>query len=220
MTRSNRRDMVDLIAVTGLLFIAVMVFPSLISWAREFPLPVRVVVDLAPYVVSIGAIVGVCAVRRVPLDRGLGFSTDHLARQAKIALVLFAITISFVLVPVLLGVDAAGEPETRTFQFVYQIVKAVIVVGLGEELIWRGYVLGQASIAFGSRRTGIIVSSALFGLWHYPVGHDVLQVLGTAMLGLLYALARHRIKHCSTLATGTAHGLHDTAIIVIARLRP
>lgn len=215
---SNRRQMTDLIGVVSLLFLLVIMFPSLISWARGFSLPLRILVDLSPYVVSIGVIARLCAVRGVPLARGLGFSTDGLARQATVALILFAVTISFVLVPALFGADAVGEPETRTFQFIYQIVKVMIFVGLGEELVWRGYVLTQASLALGSEKAGIFVSSMLFGLWHYPVGGDLLQVVGAALLGLLYALARYRIKRCSTLATGLAHGLHDTAILVIARI--
>ena len=216
--KSSRHHMVDLIGVVSLLFALVIMFPSLITWARDFPLPLRILVDLSPYIVSIGAIAGLCAIRRVPLARGFGFSADDLGRQATIALVIFAVTISFVVVPVLIGIDAVGEPETRTFQFIYQIVKAMTFVGLGEELIWRGYVLAKASLAFDSAPADIIVSSMLFGLWHYPVGQDLFQVVGTALLGLLYALARYRLKQCSTLATGIAHGLHNTVILVIARL--
>lgn len=216
--RLRRRDLVDLVGVVALLFLVVLAFPSLISWASEFPLPLRILVDLSPYVVSLGVIVWICAWRGVALGSGLGFSTDHLARQVKIALVLFAVTISFVVVPVLLGIDALGEPETRPFQFTYQIVRTFFVVGLGEELVWRGFVLGKASSALGSEKAGIIASSVLFGLWHYPAGQDVLQVLATAAIGLVYALARSKVKHCSTLATGLAHGLHGTAIIIMTRL--
>ena len=93
-----------------LLFALVIMFPSLITCARDFPLPLRILVDLSPYIVSIGAIAGLCAIRRVPLARGFGFSADDLGRQATIALVIFAVTISFVVVPVLIGIDAVGEP--------------------------------------------------------------------------------------------------------------
>lgn len=209
--------MVDLIGVVALLFLVVMVYPSLISWASGFSLPLRILVDLSPYIVSIGVIVGICSLRAMAPASGLGFSTDHLARQVTIALVLFVGTILFVVVPVLLGIDALGEPETRTFQFIYQILRTFFVVGLGEELIWRGFVLGKASAALGSENAGIIASSVLFGLWHYPAGQDVLQVIATAAIGLVYAVARSKIKHCSTLATGLAHGLHGTAIVVMTR---
>src|SRR5690606_25681678 len=173
-----------------------------------FPLPLRILVDLSPYIVSLGVIVAICSLRGVALGSGLGFSTDRLARQVKVALVLFAGTISFVVVPVLLGIDALGEPETRTFQFIYQTLRTFFVVGLGEELIWRGFVLGKASAALGSENAGIIASSVLFGLWHYPAGQDVLQVIATAAIGLVYAVARSKIKHCSTLADRRAHGPH------------
>ena len=59
----RRRDMVDLIGVVALLFLVVMVYPALISWASGFSLPLRILVDLSPYIVSIGVIVGICSLR-------------------------------------------------------------------------------------------------------------------------------------------------------------
>ena len=64
----------------------------------------------------------------------------------------------------------------------------------------------------------VVVSSVLFGLWHYPGGQDVLQVIMTAAIGAIYATARLRVRHCSTLATGTAHGLHDLTLLTLASL--
>ena len=133
---------------------------------------VREVLSLIAWVAAFWVAIGFAGT----LEPHLGFISDSDVVRA-----IAAFTILFVVVPVLLGIDALGEPETRTFQFVYQILRTFFVVGLGEELIWRGFVLGKASAALGSENAGIIASSVLFGLWHYPAGQDVLQVIATGL---------------------------------------
>ena len=93
-----------------------------------------------------------------------------------------------------------------------------MLVALVEEFAWRGYVLGGARRALRSGPWAIVVSSVLFGLWHLPGSHDVLQVIVTALIGATYATAMLKARHCSTLATGTAHGLHDFTLLLIASL--
>jgi len=89
-------------------------------------------------------------------------------------------------------------------------------VGVGEELIWRGYFYERIKEITNSGTWAVVISSILFGLWHYPNGQNIMQVLMVSGLGLIYGFARMKVKDCSTLATGIAHGLHDAVIIILS----
>jgi membrane protease YdiL (CAAX protease family) len=62
----------------------------------------------------------------------------------------------------------------------------------------------------------VIISALMFGFMHFPSGQDFLQVIVTAVIGLFYGFARVKIKNCSTLTVGIAHGLHDTFILILS----
>ncbi|MBU3112040.1 CPBP family intramembrane metalloprotease [Clostridium lacusfryxellense] len=56
----------------------------------------------------------------------------------------------------------------------------------------------------------------MFGLFHYPVGHNILQVLMTTVIGFIFAVLRLKFKDCTTLSVGIAHGLYDTFILILS----
>lgn len=84
------------------------------------------------------------------------------------------------------------------------------------EIIWRGYILNEFKVLIKSPVMVVIISSILFGIWHYPVGQRLMQVLMTSILGGIYGLARIKLKNCSTLSVGLAHGFHDAFIIILS----
>lgn len=46
------------------------------------------------------------------------------------------------------------------------LIPYMVCVGIGEESLFRGYILGTISESTGSKRKGIFLSSILFGFWH------------------------------------------------------
>ena len=96
---------------------------------------------------------------------------------------------------------------------IFYLVYDFLFVGFGEEFIFRGYFCSRLGTVTKSKIAAVVISSVLFGLWHYPNGHNILQVIMTTLLGLLYGLSRYKIKNCSVLSVSVAHGLQDAAIM-------
>jgi hypothetical protein len=98
----------------------------------------------------------------------------------------------------------------------FYLIYDFLFVGFGEEFIFRGYFIQRLAVATKSDLFAIIFSSLLFGFWHFPRGHDVLQVIMTSLIGLFYGLSKYKIKNCSTVSVSVAHGLHDAAIALLS----
>lgn len=200
------------------LFAVVIVWPISMSVVSEMSWPVRIAVHLSPFVVILGVLAIAARFESIRLSIACSFSAEHLGRQILTALALLGITLTLTLFPAILGFRVLGGGETRPLLFFYVAVRTFFLVGFVEEFAWRGYVLDGMLRALRSGPWAIVVSSVLFGLWHFPGGQDVLQVFMTALIGAIYATARLKIRHCSTFATGTAHGLHDLTLLVLASI--
>jgi membrane protease YdiL (CAAX protease family) len=96
------------------------------------------------------------------------------------------------------------------------IAAAWIVAALGEELVWRGYVLNRCTDLFGRGRVGWILSIALcsiaFGLAHsyQDVTGIVENSLDGALLALLYVASGRQL-----IAPIVAHGITDSVDFLI-----
>jgi len=126
--------------------------------------------------------------------------------------------IIFALVPVTaLGVMTAVAPFS---QRVSNLVFLFFLIGLGEEVFFRGYIQGRLNEAFGRPYTfrgiafgpGLIIIAALFGLIH-PIGQGLTQwpwALWTFAIGITFGLIREKAN--SVLPAAFAHGLFDLPI--------
>jgi len=215
---SRTGRLLPLIGVLLVLFAVAALWPLLAAATEQAQPPVQIAASLAPFVVSFGSVALAGRAEGIRFAAAVGFSTRHTGLQLLTALALLAVTLAVTLALAALGFHMFGEGQTGLLPFLYAALRSFLLVGFGEEFIWRGYVLGALRRNLRSGATGVLLSSALFGLWHYPGGQDVLQVLVTMFFGVLWSAARMKIRHCSTFATGTAHGLHDVALLVIATL--
>jgi uncharacterized protein len=62
----------------------------------------------------------------------------------------------------------------------------------------------------------MVISAVVFGLWHYPNTHSLVNVASTTVIGLFYGFCRWRVKDCSLLSLSVAHGLNDAVIILLS----
>jgi membrane protease YdiL (CAAX protease family) len=92
----------------------------------------------------------------------------------------------------------------------------IVCVGLGEEIIYRGYFYSRFRLVFRAPWITILLTACLFGLSHYPSARSWINVVTTGALGAVYALARYKLNHCTLLSLGIAHGFHDAAIATLA----
>ena len=90
-----------------------------------------------------------------------------------------------------------------------------LVIGPVEELIFRVYYQETFMFFFNKHKwIGVIIASALFGLWHLINGSP-LQVLFTFGIGLVFGFAKYFIKHFKYLGVSFAHGLYDFLNIIV-----
>ncbi len=146
----------------------------------------------------------------------LGFRKEKLLRQIGIgALLAAAMSLVFTVLPIVLGFkDMVGSTSFKyTWQFVYEFFYCILGVALAEEIVFRGYIFRKLLEIKSSRWIAIIVSSVLFGLFHV-FGGNWIQVLMTAVLGLIYCIFREKMKSCTLLSLIIAHGVYDALIVV------
>lgn len=206
-----------LIATFAIIIVFVMLMPYVAS--LNVAIPIIILFELSPYMLMVGLVIMVCKMNKRSVLVCLGLKKNHITKQLLIAVVIFAITISFIIIPLLCGVN---KGEVLSFKarspliLIYYILKSIIFIGLGEELVWRGYFYERLKEITGIGIWAVVISSVLFGLFHYPNGQNILQVIMTSGIGFFYGFARLKIKDCSTLATGIAHGLHDAVILILS----
>lgn len=117
--------------------------------------------------------------------------------------------------PILLGFKSfvGSTSYTHAWQFAYQFVYAIFGVALADELVFRGYLLHKLHEIKNSRWFAIIISSILFGVLHIFNG-NLIQVIITAIMGLLYCIFKVKFKGCTLLSLIIAHGLYDAMIVL------
>ena len=93
------------------------------------------------------------------------------------------------------------------------IAAASLSIGFGEELLFRGYLISRWKRISGSAWQGVLISMLLFGINHAYQG--LLGVIGTGVLGLVYALFFMRYRRLWPLVL--AHALTDFISLSVVR---
>lgn len=106
-----------------------------------------------------------------------------------------------------------GKHYAFLWQFLYEIVYCVGAVALTEEFIFRGFLYQKLQALSSSHLAAILLSSVAFGFFHI-FGGNIIQVVMTALIGLVFCAVRHKVKSCTTLSLIIGHGLYDFLITV------
>lgn len=94
-----------------------------------------------------------------------------------------------------------------------------LVIGPVEELAFREYIQGTFLSLF--KRYGwlaVLLTSLLFGLWHFIFSGDFFQLAFTTLIGAAIGFVRLRIKNGTYIAISLGHGLYDALLGVISYL--
>ena len=111
----------------------------------------------------------------------------------------------------LVGVHTNYDIGTLIYAFFFFL----LVIGPVEELVFRVYYQETFMFFFNKHKwIGVIIASALFGLWHLINGSP-LQVLFTFGIGLVFGFAKYFIKRFKYLGVSFAHGLYDFLNIIV-----
>ena len=111
----------------------------------------------------------------------------------------------------LVGVHANYDIGTLIYVFFFFL----LVIGPVEELVFRVYYQETFMSFFNKHKwIGVIIASALFGIWHLING-SLLQVLFTFGIGLVFGFAKYFIKQYKYLGLAFSHGLYDFLNVVV-----
>ena len=146
----------------------------------------------------------------------IGFRKEKIPLQIGIG-VLLAVSMSlvFTVLPILLGFkEMVGNISyTQAWKIVYHFIYAIFGVALAEEVIFRGYIFKKLLEIKNSNWFAIIISSALFGLFHIFNG-NIIQILMTSFIGILFCVLREKIKGCTMISLIIAHGMYSAMIVL------
>ena len=181
----------------------------------SFSLPMRIVLTIVTQWLLL-LVPGILMLVNGEKPAGLGFTKDKLLRQIGIGVgIAAAMSLVFTVLPIVFGFrDMVGSTSFKyAWQFVYEFFYCILGVALAEEIVFRGYIFKKLLEIKSSRWLAILVSSVLFGIFHV-FGGSWIQVLMTAVLGLIYCFFREKIKACTLLSLIIAHGVYDALIVL------
>lgn len=96
------------------------------------------------------------------------------------------------------------------------IVLSQLLVAFAEELFFRGYLLEMMKDVARTSERAVIVSALLFGLWHYPISHNIGLVIITFFLGAIYGTLRTLFekteKEIGIVSLSIAHWLFNVVM--------
>ncbi|MBQ5488516.1 MAG: CPBP family intramembrane metalloprotease, partial [Clostridia bacterium] len=100
----------------------------------------------------------------------------------------------------------------------FQLLFCMLIIGPVEEFIFRVY-LQDVFVSLFERHPwlGVVIAALLFGLFHLING-NLIQVLFTFGIGLVFGLAKYRIKDCGYVGVAIGHGLYDFLNVVVRML--
>ena len=96
------------------------------------------------------------------------------------------------------------------------IVLSQLLVAFAEELFFRGYLLEMMKDVARTSERAVIVSAFLFGIWHYPISHNIGLVIITFFLGAIYGTLRTLFekteKEIGIVSLSIAHWLFNVVL--------
>lgn len=162
-------------------------------------------------------LIPICFMRieQMPLSH-IGITASHLPSQVVTGIAIGSIIpIVYVGLTVLLGFkeQVGAPPYKEGWMYIFLFFFYVFAVAILEEVFFRGYIHTKILDICGNKWLAIILSSAIFGLFHIS-GHDTLmqavpQVLTGFVMGIIYCLLREKIPNCTLITLIFIHGMYD-----------
>lgn len=143
----------------------------------------------------------------------IGFEKGGYIKRILAGLVLAAALLIAVFIPGLFKTYLFDVRNFTAAEIAYNFFVYMLLVGLGEEILFRGYFFNKLGCIFANKHIIIIISSLLFGLWHIINGSWI-QVLFTSVIGTALGYLR-MMKGAGLLSCIVAHGFFNTMLMVL-----
>lgn len=186
----------------------------------SLPLAARMILMIIMYWIIALVPIIFCVKNKEKLS-DIGFRKEKILKQVLIGTgIACVMSIFFTLIPMFIF----GKENTYSsskfkyiWQYVYQFIYLVAGVALTEEFVFRGYLLKNMKDICKNSIVPIITTSLLFGLFHIFNG-NIVQVVMTSFIGLIFVICREKIKDCSLLSLVIAHGIYDWLIVLFTAI--
>lgn len=143
---------------------------------------------------------------------GMKIDIDFKNKRQYLIGVVIALTLSVIIaiIPALCGFSLVGNhSDFSWFVLIYDFLFYLLIIGPVEEFVFRVY-LQDTFVSFFEKHKwmGVVIVAFLFGLWHLING-NIIQVLFTFGIGLVFGFAKYKIKDCEYVGLALGHGLYD-----------
>ncbi len=202
-------------AVLGLLAVTVISMRAM----NSLPIPVKAPLFVFMQWIPLAAAAVIMLIRRESIKELLP-PKEKAGRQIVLGIVCgFLMSVVLMLIPF-----AAGFKEYiytnggygNIFNALYKLASYIIGTAAAEEILFRGYFFSRIE-RLGGETAAIIGSSLLFGLYHIMNG-NIVQVIFTTVIGLIFCITRKKVKGFTLLSLIFMHGIYDFMIPVWAGL--
>jgi len=187
------------ICIVGVTFLA-----RFIAYINLFPF--RVAAQAGVYLLN-GA-VALLAMKLTGMETKVDFKNK---RQYLVGMVIaLSLSVVIAVIPALCGFSlVGGHTDFSWFGMIYDFLFYMLLVGPVEEFVFRVYVQ-DAFVSFFEMHKwmGVVIAAFLFGLWHLVNG-NIIQVVFTFGIGLVFGFAKYKIKDCGYAGVALGHGLYD-----------
>lgn len=113
--------------------------------------------------------------------REFGLFKNNISKQVVSGLVIVAVVI-------VLAALTGWRPSMKE-EFLYLALSQALVA-FSEELLFRGFVLTMLKDVVSTTNRAMLLAALLFGLWHYPLGQNIGQVITTFIIGAIFGALR------------------------------
>lgn len=137
--------------------------------------------------------------------------------QILIGLGIAAVLVFFIgVLPILCGTSLIGShSDMSAGLIVLMAAEDILFVGVGEEIVFRGYIQNQFTVWLKKCKwLAPLIAALFFGLWHIING-NIIQVLFTSLIGAVLGYSKYFIKDCSLLSVMIAHGFYDFSLVIL-----
>lgn len=145
----------------------------------------------------------------------IGLHTNDIVMQLITGIGIFAILSILPIGALLFGAEQhiLNSKLPNIITLIYYTVFDILFVGFGEELVFRGFFLERIKKVLNSSIWAVLISSLLFGLWHYPTTQSIPLVIMATLIGVFFSLCKLRIRKCTIISLAVAHGLNDAFLL-------
>jgi len=199
--------------VTILLIIGV----TFLMWAINLTSIYALRLSLVLLVIITYTTIAIIAMKLTGQTSVLLLTKRRLWLQILIGIGIAALLVFFIgIVPILCGTSLIGEhSDMSAGRILLSAMQDILFVGVGEEIVFRGYIQNQFTIWLKKCKwLAPLIAALFFGFWHIING-NIFQVLFASLIGCVLGYAKYFIKDCTLLSVIIAHGLYDFSLTLL-----